>query len=321
MFIWGQVGTSTPFYFPNREALLDLYSSIVNKPGVKYHVLSHATMAPSVVDPKLIEKLSEIMLDKSPVRIPQVSSHPEGRVLSPLIGMETASVRMAKMIMPGKSAPFPIDEWPSVLIRGLEVLNKNNWFPVITLMVGNPGETDDDVKATLDVVYEMERRKLFAILVPSIFTPLNDTRMADKHGTEETRDMTPLQWQLIMKCWKMSLNRALQSWWGPTVWRIGAMLFWALKLRKTNGPNFKWPMFMFSSAIPEWLMEKMHKIYRGKPMNVKTRAELLKTIKPQHWKYLREDNGDLPGDPPAEAGVASAWAAAGGGSDLLRVVG
>ena len=26
MFIWGQVQTDTPFYFPNREALLDLYA-------------------------------------------------------------------------------------------------------------------------------------------------------------------------------------------------------------------------------------------------------------------------------------------------------
>ena len=46
MFIWGQVRTETPFYFPNREALLDLYASIVNTPGVEQHVLSHATIAP-----------------------------------------------------------------------------------------------------------------------------------------------------------------------------------------------------------------------------------------------------------------------------------
>jgi len=39
----------------------------------------------------------------------------------------------------------------------------------------------------------------------------------------------------------------------------------------------------------------MGKIYRGRPMAVKSRKELLATIKPQHWKYLREDNGDLPG--------------------------
>src|SRR5262252_8269089 len=60
MFIWGQVHTDTPFYFPNRDALLDLYSSVVNTPGVEQHVLSHATIAPAVVDPVMIEKMSEM---------------------------------------------------------------------------------------------------------------------------------------------------------------------------------------------------------------------------------------------------------------------
>ena len=70
MFIWGQVHTTTPFYFPNREALLDLFRDVVNTPGVEQHVLSHATIAPAVVDPVLIEKLSESMLDKSPIHLP-----------------------------------------------------------------------------------------------------------------------------------------------------------------------------------------------------------------------------------------------------------
>ena len=89
MFIWGQVHTETPFYFPNREALLDLYSDIVNTPGVDHHVLSHATIAPAVVDPMLIKKLTEICLDKSPIKIPLLSTHPEKRALVPLIGLET----------------------------------------------------------------------------------------------------------------------------------------------------------------------------------------------------------------------------------------
>src|SRR5947199_291084 len=88
MFIWGQVHTSTPFYFPNREALLDLYSSIVETPGVEQHVLSHATIAPFVVDPMLIKRLSEILLPKSPIHIPMVSHHPQKKVLTPLIGLE-----------------------------------------------------------------------------------------------------------------------------------------------------------------------------------------------------------------------------------------
>jgi radical SAM superfamily enzyme YgiQ (UPF0313 family) len=294
MFIWGQVKTDTPFYFPNREALLDLYSEIVNTPGVEQHVLSHATMAPAVVDPLLIEKLSEILLDKSPLHLPMYSTHPKKKILSPLIGLETASVRMAKMIMPSKGAPFQIEDWPSVFLQGLTILNRNNWFPVVTLMIGNPGETDEDVKATLDLVYEMERRGLFAFLVPSIFTPLHDTRMEKKQGVTETEQLTPLQWQLMMKCWKMNLRPGQQSWWGPTVWRLGAIFFWLLKLRKVNGPNFTWPLLMFASALPEKLLERMGKIYIGKPLRLKSRKELLAAIRPKHRKYLRADNGDLP---------------------------
>lgn len=294
MFIWGQVHTATPFYFPNREALVDLYADIVNTPGVEQHVLSHATIAPAVVDPVLIEQLTERIIDKSPIHLPVLSTHPKRKALVPLIGLETGSVRVAKQIMPSKGVPFPIDEWPSVFIRGLEVLNRNNWFPAVTLIVGNPGETDEDVKATLDLIYEVERRGLFAFFIPSIFTPLHDTRMEHKRGVDETRELTPLQWQLMMKCWKMNLRPGQASWWAPTVWRVGAMALWAYKLRKLNGPGFTWPMFMFASALPESLMAKMGKIYLGRPLTIKSRQELLATIKPHQHQYLRADTGDMP---------------------------
>jgi radical SAM superfamily enzyme YgiQ (UPF0313 family) len=294
MFIWGQVHTDVPFYFPNREALLDLYSSIVNTPGIQQHLLSHCTIAPAVVDPLLIQKLSEMLLDKSPIHLPTLSSHPKKKALSPLIGLETGSVRLGKKIMPSKGIPFPIEEWPSVVLEGLRILNRNNWFPVMTLIVGAPEETDEDVKATLDLVYEMERRGLFAFLVPSIFTPLHDTRMQDKEGVTETHLLTSLQWQLLMKCWKFNLRHGLHSWWGPIAWRSGALALWVWRLRKLNGPNFTWPLFMFSGVLPEGLMAKFGKIYTGKMFKVKTRRELLQTIRPNLWQYLREDNGDLP---------------------------
>jgi len=301
MFIWGQVQTETPFFFPNREALLDLYSDIVNTPGVESHVLSHCTIAPFVVDPLLIQKISETVLDKSPLHLRTVSSHPKKKALCPLIGMETGSVAMAKKIMPSKGVPFPIEEWQSVLIRGLEVANRNNWFPMMTLMVGNPGETDQDVKDTLDVVYEIERRGLTAFLVPSIFTPLHDTRMEHKQGVAETKQLSPLQWQLIMKCWKLNLRPGQKAWWAPMAWKMGSLGLWAKRLRKTNGPNFTWALMMFASAMPEWLLSKMGKIYIGKPIKVKTRRELIATVKPHYLQYFRADNGDLPEgyQPPA----------------------
>ena len=296
MFIWGQVRTGVPFYFPNREALLDLFTGIADTPGLEQLLLSHATIAPAVVDPLLIRKLTGVLLDKSPIHLPAFSSHPRKKILSPLMGLETGSVRMARAIMPSKAVPFSIEDWPSIVIQGLTILNRNNWFPVLTLMIGNPGETDEDVMATLDLVYEIERRGLFGFLVPSIFTPLCDTRMEKARGVTETRHLTRLQWQLMMKCWRMNVSAGLHSWWGPLAWRFGSIALWLYKLRRLNGPAFTWPLLLFANGVPERIMERMGKIYVGKPLKVKSRSELLATIRPQHRMYLRADNGDLPGD-------------------------
>jgi hypothetical protein len=261
---------------------------------VQHHVLSHSTIAPFVVDPSLIKKLSEILLPKSPIHFPRLSSHPQKKALSPLIGLETGSVRMAKQIMPSKGVPFSIEDWPSVVLEGLRVANENNWFPMMTLIVGSPGETDEDVKETLDLVYEIERRGLFAFLVPSIFTPLHDTRMEKQKGVTETRRLSALQWQLMMKCWKMNMRPGQYSWWGPAAWRIGSIGLWLARLRRLNGPNFTWPLLMFSGAISEKVLGQMGRIYIGKPIKTKTRKELIASIKPHYWQYLRADNGDLP---------------------------
>lgn len=295
MFVWGHAGSPrAPFYFPRREALLDLYETVAHMPGVEQVLLSHCTIAPAVVDPLLIERLSDLLLPKSPLHLPHVSTHPQKKALAPLVGLETGSVRMARLLMPGKSAPFPIDEWPSVVIEGLRVFNQHNWFPTLTLLVGAPGETDEDTMATLDLVYEIERRGLFGFLVPSVFTPLHDTRMAHAHGVTETRQLTPLQWQLILKCWKSNLRAGLYSWWGPLAWRTGAVVLWAAKLRRLNGPGFTWPLLMFASVLPERVMARLGRIYGGKPVAVKTRRQLIATIRPSQVGYLRADNGDLP---------------------------
>ncbi|MEQ1922865.1 MAG: hypothetical protein ABL952_10190 [Pyrinomonadaceae bacterium] len=310
MFIWGQVHTDIPFYFPNREALLDLYGSIVDTPGVEQHVLSHATIAPAVVDPILIKELSDKLLPKSPIHFPYLSSHPEKKALAPLIGLETGSIKMAKKVMASKGVPFAIDHWQSVVLEGLRVMNENNWFPAMTLIVGNPDETDEDNMATLDLIYEMERRGLFAFLIPSIFTPLHDTRMEMEKGVTETKQLTPLQWQLMMKCWKMNLRPGQYSWWGPTAWRIGSIGMWMYKLRRLNGPNFTYPLMMFAGLLSEKRLAKMGKIYLGKPIEVKTRAELLATLKPNMLKHLREDCGDLPEEELARRAAAKAAPAA-----------
>ena len=69
---------------------------------------------------------------------------------------------------------------------------------------------------------------------------------------------------------------------------------WLLKLRKVNGPNFTWPLFMFSGAISEKTLARFGKIYLGKPLKVKTRKELIRGVRPNYWPFFRADNGDIP---------------------------
>jgi hypothetical protein len=66
---------------------------------------------------------------------------------------------------------------------------------------------------------------------------------------------------------------------------------------------------MFSGSISETWLDRMGKIYIGKPMKTKSRKELIASLKPQHLRFLRSDNGDFPdGYTPlehtAEPGIA-----------------
>ncbi len=288
MFVWRTDEGGLPFHVPNRWELLDLFRSIAAFPGVEHITLSHSTIAPALVDPDLIAELSNILLDRSPIKLKAVSTHPEGRALSPLIGVETGSVRIAKRIMAGKALPFDIRQWPHIVLEGLEILNRNNWFPVSTLIVGSPDETDDDSMATLDMLYEAERRGLYCLWVPSIFTPLVRTRMENTDGVRETRQLTKLQWQVIMKAWRIASNIGLQSALGKVSFGLGSLILWATRLRRLNGPGFTWPLMQFSRLLPESLLHRTGRLYKGKPMCRVTRDELFKSIRPGWQQKITE---------------------------------
>jgi radical SAM superfamily enzyme YgiQ (UPF0313 family) len=283
MFVWRTDEAGLPFFVPNRSELLDLYRSIIDYPGVEQITLSHATIAPALVDPDLIAELSVMLLDRSPIQLKAVSGHPEHRALAPLIGIETGSVRIARQIMAGKALPFDIKHWPHIVLNGLEILNRHNWFPVCTLIVGSPGETDEDSMATLDLLYEVERRGLHCMWVPSIFTPLVKTRMEHGEGVRETQHLSKLQWQVIMKAWAVASRIGLQTTWGRLSFGAGALILWAARLRRVNGPNFTWPLVQFSGVVAERWLERTGRIYAGRPLPRVTREDLLATVRPD-WR-------------------------------------
>lgn len=247
-------GASRPFYIPNPNQLLNFYGSIADEPGVDYLPLSHATIAPAVVNPSLIRDLSRILLDKSALQN-RNSTHRDKRFLAPLIGIETGSPRLARLTMSGKSLPFDIRDWQEIVVEGTNILNDNNWFPVYTFIVGLPNETDDDIKQSLELLHRLKHNKV--LYVPSIFTPLEDTRMASGHAMK-ARELSQLQWEFIMTAWKQSRDFGEMKERSRKYFRIGTKIFYHLRGKRVHGPAFKWPAMRFAGESEQLLSKHLH---------------------------------------------------------------
>ncbi|MEX2261938.1 MAG: radical SAM protein [Bryobacteraceae bacterium] len=239
-------GASAPFYIPNADALVDFYERVANVPGVDYVPLSHATIAPALVNPHLIKELSRILLRKSVLKNPR-STHPDKTFLSPLIGIETGSPSLAALTMSGKALPFDIRDWQEIVVEGIRIMNENNWFPVCTFIVGLPNETGDDIKQSLDLLHRL--RKNTILYVPSIFTPLEDTRMATGKPLQP-KELSKLQWEFILTAWRQSRDFAVVRKRSNLAWKLGMYAFYYTRGRWLHGPQFKYPALRFA-GVPE----------------------------------------------------------------------
>jgi hypothetical protein len=211
-------------------------------PGVDYVPLSHATITPALVNPHLIKELSKILLPKSVLRNPN-STAPDNRFLSPLIGIETGSPRLAALTMAGKAIPFDIRDWQEIVVEATNILNENNWFPVYTFIVGLPNETDDDMKQSLDLLHRLRKNKI--LYMPSIFTPLDDTRMSSGHALKP-RELTKLQWEFILTAWRQSREFGVVNESSNWAWKLGTLAFYQLRGRWIHGPQFRYPAMRFA---------------------------------------------------------------------------
>ena len=191
-------------------------------------------------------------------------------------------MRIARQIMAGKALPFDIKDWPHIVLNGLEILNQNNWFPVCTLIVGSPGETDEDSMATLDLIYEVERRGLYCMWIPSIFTPLVRTRMENGEGVRETQQLSPLQWQVIMKAWAVASRIGLQTTWGKLSFGVGV----ARPLGGATAARQRAELHVAADAVlgrgpGAWLTRPAR--LRRPAAAARTRDDLLATVRPD-WR-------------------------------------
>lgn len=249
-----------PRFQTNGAALKRLFESVAAVPGVKYITLTHGTMAPVVLEPHVIEELSPIAVGTS-VNEHNASTHPEKRYANLFIGLETGSPRLFKQYMKGKGYPYRPEQWPDVVLKGMEILNRHNWFPFCTWILGLPGETPEDTKLSLDLLFALKDAKW--CVVPTLFVPLEDTRL-EKKDSAKLFQLTDLQWEFFFTCWRYNIDFYRNT---PAVqWKfnLGTPIYYYLLGRRLFGDAMKYPLFRLGH-FPEWyLRRKLYLDFSGK---------------------------------------------------------
>ena len=228
-------------FFPNRQAISELINSIAAVPGVEFIQPAHAALAPIVCDPEMIEKIGPVLRKKS-YWVTNKTQHSSVEV-----GIETGSVRLMKKFMPGKILPFKPEEWHDVVTKAIEIMNQNYIWPLATLIVGLPEETEDDTNATLELVDKLKYNKLF--YVPLLFTSEDDCMLREARHMD-LKHLTSLQWKLLATCWRRNIEIFAEGSQWPT--KFVTMLAYVLYYRWKHGKKALQPLLKLSGMNKDY---------------------------------------------------------------------
>ncbi len=228
---------TNPDFTPNREAIVELVKSIARVEGVQYIQIAHAALAPVVYDPRIVEEIAPTLVEKS--RWVYVNNE---KYATFEIGIETGSVKLIGRYMRGKMLPYPPEQWPDIVVQALGILNDNQIYPLATLITGLPGETQEDVIATLELLDRLKDSRIF--YVPLLFTSEMDCILNRERHADLT-SLTELHWEVFSTCW----NHNVKTWTNgdfQRLVRIGSLIAYAAYYRWLHGPKALYPILKVS---------------------------------------------------------------------------
>ena len=193
LFLYGADKT----FVPNEEAVVSLVKSVASVPNVKAIQPSHMSLAPVVCKPNMIKEVAEILIEHS------WYNHNGKKIVTGETGIETGSVRLMRKYMAGKMLPYKPEQWPEIVTQAFGILNDNDWYPLATLIVGLPDETEDDVLDTLALMDDL--KDFNAFYVPLFFVPLEDCLLMNKQGAE-LDSLTKMRWDFLTRCWEYNVR-------------------------------------------------------------------------------------------------------------------
>jgi radical SAM superfamily enzyme YgiQ (UPF0313 family) len=99
--------------------------------------------------------------------------------------------------------PYKPEQWSEIVEQAFGILNDNDWYPLATLIVGLPDETEEDVAETLSLMDDLKDYNAF--YVPLFFVPLEDCLLMNKSGAE-LDSLTKRRWEFLERCWEYNVH-------------------------------------------------------------------------------------------------------------------
>ena len=148
------------------------------------------------------------------------------------MGVESANGRLVAANSPGKLAPYRPEDWEDLVLEVTEKTLRTGFYPVLSLVLGLPGETLDDVRRTRRLVERIDA--LGAVIFPVFHEPLDSRRT----GRFSLETMTHEHLDLYTACYEINFRRVPALFWdnqraGGTFWakRTAMQLLGKLEVR------------------------------------------------------------------------------------------
>ncbi|HOT07527.1 MAG: Ribosomal protein S12 methylthiotransferase RimO [Methanosaeta sp. PtaB.Bin039] len=171
--------------------------------------------------------------------------------MSAWIGIETGSCRILEMHMPRKALPKTTANWPEMVRDCYALFDEQRWLPVASLVLGLPGEEEEDVASTIDLVESL--KGYTGLILPLFFSPMSETRLGAVRGFGRQQAL-PEHWELVGLCMEYNLRHL------KTLHRL-------YRERMTASPAVHLALKVVNLAADRVLHRYLNRMKQGQPPN------------------------------------------------------
>ncbi|MCK5000797.1 MAG: B12-binding domain-containing radical SAM protein [Anaerohalosphaera sp.] len=126
------------------------------------------------------------------------------------MGVESANGQLVAENCRGKVSPYQPDEWEDIVREVVDKMSRTGFFSVISLILGLPGETPDDVERTMELVKYLENKR--AVIFPVFYEPFREEDIAAGKGFT-TGKMSERHLDLYSRCYEINFRMVPKLFW------------------------------------------------------------------------------------------------------------